>query len=90
MELSQSSKYDWGTLGCAMLVAAALAGTAAVYFTKQELNTANFLDAISLIQSDDDAYWCRQQARAATFKSEQGNWYCAVQMPKFQAPEQAE
>ncbi len=73
-----------------MLIAAALVGAGAVYFTKQNLDTANFADAIRLIQNDDDAYWCQQQARAATFKSEQGNWYCAIAMPKYQEPEQAE
>ncbi len=69
-----------------MLISAALAGGGAVYFTKQELDTANFADAIGYIQNDDDAYWCQQRARAATFKSEQGNWYCAIAMPRYQEP----
>jgi len=72
-----------------MLVATALAGGGAVYFTKQELDNANFADAIQLIQSDDEGYWCGS-ARAATFKSEAGGWYCGVHMPKYVEPEPAE
>ena len=73
-----------------MLIAAALAGAEAVYFTKQRLDTANFDDAIRLIQNAADAYWCRQQVRAATFQSEASDWYCAVGLPKYQEQEGAE
>lgn len=55
-ERDQRSKWDWVTLGCAMLVAAMLAGGGAAFFTKQQLDTANFADAIGLIQNDDRNY----------------------------------
>lgn len=84
---AERSKWDWATLAAGMTIAALLAGGGAVFFTKQNLDTANFKEAVKLIASDDDAYWCRQQARAATFKSEQGNWYCAIHMPQYQEPE---
>ena len=41
------------------------AGAGAVSWTKQNLDTVNFTDAISLIQNDDDAYWC-ERAGVAT------------------------
>ena len=46
------SKWDWVTLAVGMEIAAILAGTEAIYFTKQNLDTANFKDAISLIAND--------------------------------------
>jgi hypothetical protein len=73
-----------------MLVTAALAGAGAINFAQQDLNTANVADAIRLIQNEDDANWCQQQARAATFESEAGDRYCAIGMPKYREPEQAE
>ena len=88
-ERDSRSKWDWVTLGCAMLVAAGLAGAGAVYYTKQNLDTANFADAIQLIQNDNDAYWCGS-ANAHIVQDNDGTHYCAVQMPKYQVPEPAE
>lgn len=86
-ERDQRSKWDWVTLGCAMIVAAGLAGAGAVYFTKQNLDTANFADAIRLIQNDDDAYWCGS-ARASIVQDNDGTHYCAVAMLDYVVPEE--
>lgn len=70
-----------------MAIAAALVGGGSVYFTKQKLDNANFQDAISLIQNDDDAYWC-ERAEASIVQDREGTHYCAIAMPKFQAEEE--
>lgn len=88
-ERDARSKWDWAMLGCAMLVSAALAAARAVYFTKQELDTASFADAISLIQNDDDAYWCGS-TQASIVQDNQGTHYCAIAMPNYTEPEAAE
>lgn len=72
-----------------MLINAGLARAGAVYFTKQQLYTANFQDAIRLIQNDDDAYWCGR-ANASIVQDRDGTHYCAVAMPKYVIPEAAE
>ena len=64
------------------------AGAGAVYFTKQNLDTAKFVDAIRLIQNDDDAY-CYGSARASIVQDRDGTHYCAIAMTKYQPPEQA-
>jgi len=63
--------------------------TGAVYFTKQNLDTANFADAIQLIQNDDRAYWCGS-ANGQNVKANDGSWFCAVGMPKYQGSEAKE
>ncbi|MHA3916260.1 hypothetical protein [Halovulum sp. GXIMD14793] len=85
----QRSKWDWATLATAMLISAALAGAGAVFFTKQNLNTANFADAIRLIQSDDDAYWCGR-AGASIVQDQNGAHYCAIAMTEYRPEEPAE
>ena len=82
-ERDHRSKWDWVTMGCAMLVAAGLAGAGAVYFTKQQLDTANFQDPIRLIQNDDDAYWCGR-ANGQNIQGASGTYFCAVPMGQFQ------
>lgn len=72
-----------------MAVAALLAGAGAVYFTKQQLDNANFQDAIGLIRNDDEAYWCGR-AEASIVQDAGGRPFCAVSMPRYQIPEQAE
>ena len=71
-----------------MVVSAGLAGAGAVYFTKQELDSANFADAIQLIQNDDDAYWC-QRADGQIINSQSGSKFCAIHMPNYVEPEPA-
>lgn len=85
-ERDNRSKWDWVTLAAGMAVAALLAGGGAVYFTKQQLNNANFTDAVRLIQNDDDAYWCNS-AKGQTVKANDGSWFCAVGMTKYQEPQ---
>lgn len=72
-----------------MIIAAGLAAAGAVYFTKQQLDTANFQDAIQLIQNDDDAYWCGS-ARASIVQDRDGTHYCAIAMPNYVEPEPAD
>ena len=84
-ERDARSKWDWVTLTAGMILAALLAGGGAVFFTKHSLNTANFADAIRLIQNDDDAYWCGS-ARAHIVQDSDGTHYCAIQMPDYVAP----
>lgn len=81
-ERDARSKWDWAALGCAMIVAAALAGGGAVYFTKQELDTANFNSAIRLIATDSDSYWC-DKAQGQIVSSKSGDKHCAIYMPEF-------
>lgn len=81
-------RLPWATLGCAMLVAAGLAGGGAVFFTKQNLDTANFQDAIHLIQNDGDNYWCGTAAQSPVITDRDGLSYCAVQMPDYVTPEE--
>ncbi|MEM9638010.1 MAG: hypothetical protein AAGA94_10225, partial [Pseudomonadota bacterium] len=64
-----------------------LAAAPAVYFTKQNLDTANVADAVQLIQLDDDAYWCGS-ARASIVQDRNGTQYCAISMPEYQPPEE--
>lgn len=78
----QRSKWDWVTLAAGMLISAGLAGAAAVYFTKQQLDTANFQDAITFIQNDDDAYWC-DRADGQTISGQSGAKFCAIHMPNY-------
>jgi hypothetical protein len=72
-----------------MAIAAVLAGAGAVYFTEQKLDNANFQDAISLIQNDDDAYWCKR-ANTHIIKGNLGTHGCAIVMPKYQSEEEEE
>lgn len=69
------------------VVAAALAGGGAVYFAKQNLDTANFADAVRLIQNDDLNYWCGTAANAPLIQDRDGTQYCAIAMPQYQAEE---
>ena len=75
------SKWDWATLAAGMVIAALLAAAGAVYFN------ANFADAVRLIHNDDDAYWCNS-AKGQTVKANDGSWFCAVGMPKYQIVEE--
>lgn len=63
-------------------IAALLAGAVAVYFTKQQLDNANFQDAIQLIRNDTRAFWC-ERAQASIVQDAGGNPFCAVSMPKY-------
>jgi hypothetical protein len=71
-----------------MAVAALLAGGGAVYFTKQNLDTANFADAIRLIQNDNRNYWCGTAAQSPVITDREGLSYCAVQMLNYMTPEE--
>lgn len=74
-------------LAAGMAVAALLAGAGAVYFTKQNLDTANFNDAIGLIRNDTRAFWC-ERAQASIVQDAGGKPFCAVSMPRYQIPEE--
>jgi hypothetical protein len=81
------SKWDFATLAAGMAVAALLAGAGAVYFTKQQLDNANFNDAIGLIRNDSRAFWC-DRAGASIVQDAGGKPFCAVSMPKYQGGEE--
>ena len=51
-------------------------------------DTANFADAIRLIQNDDRNYWCGTAAQAPVITDREGLSYCAVQMPNYVTPEE--
>jgi hypothetical protein len=55
---AERSKCDFTLLAAGMALTALLVGSGAVYFTKQNLDTANFQYAARLIQNDSDAHWC--------------------------------
>jgi hypothetical protein len=55
-----------------MTVAALLAGAGAVYFTKQNLDTANFHDAIQLVRNDTRAFWCKRAGVATPLQDATG------------------
>ncbi|MDO5612249.1 MAG: hypothetical protein Q4G14_03285 [Paracoccus sp. (in: a-proteobacteria)] len=72
-----------------MAITAILAGAGAVYFTKQNLDTASFTDAIQRIQNDDDAFWCKRAA-ASIVQDATGAYFCAIRMEKYQSEEGGE
>jgi len=88
-ERDQRSKWDWVTLGCAMLVAAALAGAGAVYYAKANIAKAGFSEAIRLIQNDDDGEWCTKYASAQIIDGRDDSKFCAIHMPEYQTPRPA-
>lgn len=73
-----------------MAIAAILAGAGAVYFTKQNLDTANFQDAIGLIRNDTQAFWCERAGVSTPIQDATGGYFCPVRMTRYQAPKQAE
>ena len=83
------SKWDWVALAAGMIVAALLAGGGAFYYAKANIVRADFQRSIQLIAQDDDASWCRL-ANGQGVRGESGTQYCAIQMPEFQAEEEAE
>lgn len=87
-ERDERSKWDFATLAAGMVIAALLAGGGAVFFTKQNLDTANFADAVRLIQNDDRNYWCGTAANAPLIQYRDGTQYCAIAKPRYQVPEE--
>jgi hypothetical protein len=71
-----------------MAIAAILAGAGAVYFTKQNLDTANFNDAIGLIRNDTQAFWCERAGVAIPIQDATGGYFCPVRMPRYQGGEE--
>ena len=86
-ERDARSKWDWITLAAGMVVAALLAGGGAVFFTKQQLDTANFYSAIRLIATDSDSFWC-DKAKGQIVSSKSGDKHCAIYMPEFREQEE--
>jgi hypothetical protein len=84
------SKWDFAVLAAGMAVAALLAGTGAVYFTKQNLDTANFNDAIGLIRNDSRAFWCDRAGVATPIQDATGGYFCPIRMPRYQPEEGGE
>lgn len=64
-------------------------GDGAVYFTKQDLDTANFNDAIQLIRNGTRAFWC-QRVQASTAQDAGGRPFCANQPLGYQVEEREE
>ncbi len=87
-ERDQRSKWDWVTLGCAMLVAAMLAGGAAYYYAQTTIRANDFQRSINLIKNDDTAEW-RDIAKGQNIQGSDESWFCAVQMRQFQEEEPA-
>lgn len=69
-------------------LAALLAGAGAVYFTKQQLDNANFNDAIGLIRNDTRAFWCERAGGATPIQDATGAYFCPVRMPRYQGGEE--
>ncbi|TRD14772.1 hypothetical protein FEV53_18365 [Palleronia caenipelagi] len=70
-----------------MAVAALLAGGGAFYFAKARIVGDDFSRSVQLIAQDDDASWCGF-ANAPIIQDRNGLSYCAIAMPKYQAPEE--
>lgn len=85
-ERDQRSKWDWVTLGAAMLVAAGLAGGGAFYYAKDSIAKAGFSDAIRLIHNDEDGEWCTRFANAQIIDGQDDSKFCAIHMPELQVP----
>lgn len=83
------SKWDWATLGCAMLIAALLAGGGAFYYAQATIREQDFNRSVQLISQDDDARWCGI-ANGQIIQDRNGTSYCAITMPEYQVPEPAE
>ncbi|EEE35447.1 hypothetical protein RKLH11_4123 [Rhodobacteraceae bacterium KLH11] len=88
-ERDQRSKYDWAALGCAMLVAAGLAGGGAFFYAKANIEQDSFSQAVNRITQDTDAGWCNL-AQGQIINSQSNAKFCAVHMPNYVEPEQAE
>lgn len=71
------------------VVVDACAGRLGIRFTKQNLDTANFQNAIGYIHNDDDGYWCGR-ASASIVQDRDGTHYCAIQMPNYVVPVEEE
>ena len=84
------SKWDFAVLAAGMAIAALLAGGGAVYFTKQQLDTANFQDAIGLIRNDSRAFWCERPGVATPIQDATGEYFCPIRMEKYQGGEEGE
>lgn len=84
------SKWDFAVLAAGMAIAALLAGAGAVYFTKQNLDTANFQDAIGLIRNDARAFWCERAGVATPIQDATGEYFCPIRMPRYQGGEEEE
>ena len=82
-ERDERSKYDWVTLGCAMVVSAALAGVGAFYFAKATIEADDFQRSIALISQDNDAGWC-DIANGQIVDGNSGAKFCAIHMPKYE------
>ena len=79
------SKWDWVTLGAAMLVSAGLAAAGAYYYANATIKKDDFQRSIQLINQDIDATWCGF-ANGQNVQANNGSWFCAVGMPKYQEP----
>jgi hypothetical protein len=83
---AERSKWDFAVLAAGMALAALLASAGAVYFTKQNLDTANFNDAIGLIRNDTRALWCERAGVATPIQDATGGYFCPIRMEKHQTP----
>jgi len=68
-----------------MVIAVALAGGAAYFYVKVQIEKDDFSRSIRLIAQDDDATWCKI-ANAPIIQDRNGLSYCAIAMPEYQAP----
>jgi len=81
---AERSRWGFAVLAAGMAAAALLAGARAVYFTKQNLDTANFNDAIGLIRNNSRAFWCERAGVATPIQDATGGYFCPVRMKKYQ------
>lgn len=86
---AQRSILDFALLVAGMAVAGILAGGGAIYWTKQNLNTANFQGAIELIRNDSLVFWC-DGVQASIVQTAGEKSFCAVAVPKYQIPREEE
>lgn len=87
-ERDQRSKWDWATLGCAMLVSAELASGGAFYLTKANIEQGSFSQAVSRIPQDTDAGCC-DIADGQIINSQSNAKFCAIHMPNYVGPKPA-
>ncbi len=88
-ERDKRSKWDWATLAAGMLISAGLAGGGAFYFAKASIEQDSFTQAVARIAQDTDAGWC-DIANGQIVSANDGSKHCAIAMPNYVEPEQAE
>lgn len=80
------SKWDFAVLAAGMVIAAALAGGGAYFYTKANIEDDNFARAVQRITHYKDATWCKI-AQGQVVSANDESKHCAIHMPEYQGSE---